>query len=127
MADRDELSSERPRNGLGLRVRGAREGLPPALALGDPLVVRNLYFSGKQVTVDGYRFEECRFDDCTLVAHSTNFALDRCILDADCVVRYGPSLVKVIQLFTSRYEWLADQLPGLGPTRHPDGTISIGA
>lgn len=112
--------------GLGLRVRGA--GTPPAprLALGDPLLVKSVYFHAKQVTLDGYRFEECRFDKCTLVVHSSNFTLERCVVDPACVIRYGGSLIRVIQLFTSRYDWLTESLPGLAPTRHADGTISIG-
>lgn len=112
--------------GLGLRLGALAPPAPPP-ALGDPLQVRSVYYKGKQVRLDGYRFEDCRFDHCTLLVHSTNFVLDRCIVDADCVIQYGGSLVKVIQLFTSRYDWLAERLPGLAPTRHADGTISIGA
>jgi hypothetical protein len=127
MTDKDKSAGWRVPKASPIRIGLRIGGRPPAASsLGDPLVARNLYYHGKQVTLDGYRFEECRFDHCTLVVHSANFVLDRCVIDTRSVIQYGPSLVKVIQLFTSRYDWLAENLPGLAPTTHADGTISIG-
>ena len=130
MTDKDKAAGWRtPKwSPIGIGLRSISSASPPApFSLGDPLLARNLYYHGKQVTLDGYRFEQCRFDRCTLVVHSANFVLDRCVIDARSVIQYGPSLVKVIQLFTSRYDWLAENLPNLAPTAHADGTISIGA
>lgn len=94
--------------------------------LGGPLEVKSVYYNQKVVPLDGYHFRECRFDGCTLVVSSTNFVLDHCILDDACVIQYGGSLVKVVQLFTSRYRWMHDSVPGLAPVKNSDGTISIG-
>ncbi len=88
--------------------------------------VRGLYYNGQEVKVDGYKFIRCRFDNCTLLVTSTNFAMEECIIDPGCSIMYGTHLVKVLQLFTSRYEWLAEQVPGLAPRKNPDGTVSIG-
>lgn len=88
--------------------------------------LKNVYYNGKTVPLDGYNFQYCRFDNCTLQISSTNFKLHHCIIDPSCQIQYGQSLVKVVQLFTSRYPWLVEQVPSLAPTLHDDGTLSIG-
>lgn len=116
------LGTSPPTSGLGI----GGNALAAALGLGTALEARGLYYNNKQIKLDGYRFIECRFDNCVLVVHSTNFAIERCIIDERCSIMYGNSLIKVIQLFTSRYSWLADQIPSLAPVRNPDGSVSIG-
>lgn len=108
--------------GLGL----INSGNNPLLALARPPEITNVYYHHKVVTLDGYTFRGCRFDNCTLVVHSPNFKLDHCIVDEQCGIQYGPQLVKVIQLFTSRYSWWAETVPTLSPVKNADGTISIG-
>lgn len=107
---------------LGLGMAGL--GL---LALASQPEARGLYYKNKIVTLDGYSFKECRFDGCTLVANSANFKLDHCVIDEASFVQFGPQVQKIVQLFTSRYSWLATMVPGLAPVLNPDGTISIGA
>lgn len=120
------ISAEPPSLALsGIGGLGARANLLAGLA--GPLPLKNVYYKNKIVNLDGYRFEECRFDGCTLILYSTNFVLHKCVIDEGCVIQYGPAVVKVVQLFTSRYPSFAELLPGLSPVHHPDGTISIGA
>lgn len=88
--------------------------------------VVNLYFLNKKIVLDGYSFEGCRFDRCTLVVTTTNFDITNCIIDASCKIEYGSHVTKIIQLFNSvhpkAYEFFA---PPFVPLRNPDGTITI--
>jgi hypothetical protein len=94
-------------------------------ALATPPELRNVYYKNKRVTLDGYIFRECRFDGCTIVINSASFQLDRCVIDEQCVIQYGPEPVKVVKLFTSRYKWWTDNVTALSAQVHADGTISI--
>lgn len=115
----------------------AQFGLPesapksPGLGLGlsdlfRRVPVNSLYYKGKTVVLDGYRFTGCRFDNCVLKVSSTNFELIDCVIDPSTGVEYGGGLQKVIQLFTSRYAWAPETLPAsFYPQTKPDGTQSI--
>jgi len=95
-----------------------------ALATNKPLV-ESIFYHNRTIPIDGFTFRGCRFDNCILLVESNNFQLDHCIIDDRCVIHYGPHLVKIIQLFTSRYPWWAEQVPSLAPVKNSDGTISI--
>jgi hypothetical protein len=86
---------------------------------------RGLYYNRKKVKLDGYKFVWCRFDACHLIVASTNFELEHCIIDGETHIEWHGDIVKVLQLFNSRYEWAYTAFPGFVPTRHQDGTISI--
>lgn len=88
--------------------------------------VKGLYYNGRSVTLDGYRFEGCRFDNCTLVVLSTNFELIDCVIDPTTSIQYSNDTAKIVKLFNSRHEWAYAQIPGLAPRRNSDGTITIG-
>jgi hypothetical protein len=88
--------------------------------------VRQLWFNNQRLSLDGYHFIGCRFDGCTLVANSTNFVVEGCMLDSSTTVEIGGQMVKILQLYNVRPSGLfAPQYP-FAPKRHPDGTISIG-
>ncbi len=117
----------------GLVNKTARDiaagGLNPVLGSADLFGKRkvvNLYFLNKKIVLDGYSFEGCRFDRCTLVVTTTNFDITNCVIDASCTIEYGSHVTKVIQLFNSAhpkaYEFFA---PPFVPLRNPDGTITI--
>jgi hypothetical protein len=95
-----------------------------ALAANKP-VVDSVFYLNKTIPLDGFTFKGCRFDSCVLLVNSSNFQLEQCIIDERCVIQYGTHLVKIIQLFTSRYPWWAEVAPGLAPVKNQDGTISI--
>lgn len=87
--------------------------------------VKGLYYNGVQLVLDGYNFIGCRFDNCQLAVNSLNFNLIRCVIDESTVISYGSSVLKVIELFNSRYDWAYEHFPGFVPTKNPDGTITI--
>ncbi len=86
-----------------------------------------MWYHAKEIKLDGYKFISCRFDKCKLHVTSTNFTLDHCIIDDDTVILYGSEIMKPIQLFNARYDWVYKSAPDFAPKRYPDGTISIGA
>lgn len=88
--------------------------------------VKGIYYNGKKVVLDGYTFNGCRFDNCTLEVTSLNFDLIGCVIDPSTVISYGNSVLKVIQLFNSRYPWAYKNfaIPFV-PIRNADGSITI--
>lgn len=87
--------------------------------------VKNIWYANKEVTLDGYRFIECRFDRCNLVVASAHFELDRCLLDDATLITFKGQTHRIVQLFTSRLKNFPPT-GGMVPKQHPDGTISIG-
>lgn len=88
--------------------------------------VEGLWFDTKRIVLDGYSFNSCRFDNCTLVVSSSNFDITNCLIDERCVVEYGNEITKIIQLFNSRWEqayhrWASPFVP----IRNPNGSITI--
>jgi hypothetical protein len=88
--------------------------------------VRNLWFNGQTVALDGYRFIGCRFDRCTLTVAGPHFSLIHCLIDDSTNLQYSPNVVKVIQLFNIRPAGLLGPSMPFLPVRNADGTISIG-
>lgn len=87
--------------------------------------VNGLYYNRQTLALDGYRFIGCRFDSCTLIVASPNFDLIRCVIDPSTTIQYGRSVMKIIQLFNSRFDWAYQHFPGFVPVRNDDGTITI--
>lgn len=138
------MSSELPKEGLGLPGLGllnqrslglsdaqrfaqhGLSGLIDAVTSARQPEVRGLYYNTKTVHLDGYRFIECRFDNCTLVVTTLNFEIERCVIDPSCVIQYGNAVAKVIKLFNSRLPWSYDHFPSaFVPTRGLDGSVTI--
>jgi hypothetical protein len=89
--------------------------------------VKGLYYNGKAIKLDGYRFVECRFDNCVLEVNSDNFELVGCVIDGSTRIQYSSNLAKVIRLFLGRYQWATAQYfhSFFLPTKNPDGTETI--
>lgn len=87
---------------------------------------KNFYYRDKSLKLDGYTFIGCRFDNCVLEVTSNNFDIINCVIDESTTISYGNSIVKVIQLFNSRFDWAYDHFhPYFTPRKNPDGTITI--
>lgn len=88
-------------------------------------VANGLYFRGKLVHLDGYKFVGCRFDNCTLMVGTGNFELVNCIVDPSTTIQYGVQAMNVIRLFNAHNDWMHSNFPVFAPTRNPDGSITI--
>ena len=100
-------------------------GLGLASALSQRLQVKNVWFNGKTVSLDGYNFQSCRFDNCRLHVASANFEMHHCFVDDNTVIYYQGEIVKILRLFNCRYLWIYESLSYFAPVRHENGTISI--
>ena len=87
--------------------------------------VTGLYYNGTKVVLDGYTFNRCRFDNCTLEISTLNFSLVHCIIDNTTVIEYGAEVAKLIKLFNARFPWAYSSLPLFVPQKHADGTMSV--
>jgi hypothetical protein len=87
--------------------------------------VRNVWYNGKVVSIDGYKFVDCRFDKCDLHVSSLEFEFERCFISDDTRLIYGSKVARPIALFFSKIELFDKAYPDFAPTRHDDGTISL--
>ena len=122
-----------PKDPLGLRGLLSKQPEPAndvfglLAALGEKPALTGVWYHAKSIKLDGYKFVSCRFDKCQLHISSSNFVLDKCIIDADSVIYFGNEILKAVQLYNSRSPWLMEKNSKLAPVLHEDGTISIGA
>ncbi len=84
-----------------------------------------IWYNQKDVTLDGFNFVQCRFDNCNLYVSSANFEVHRCFFDDRTKIYYEGDVVKVLRLFNSRNPWVYDNHPFFAPERHENDTISI--
>lgn len=92
--------------------------------------VRGAWFKNQAVSIDGYTFEDCRFDSCQLVTESATFSFRRCFISSDCRLFFrGPALKTVRFLMHAlqlqkRVEVRVDEL-GVYATINSDGTFTL--
>ncbi len=92
----------------------------------DPLITcKGLWFNGKEVHIDGYCFENCRFDNCQIISNSGNFQMVNCYIDNISTIMHGTSNVRVIQLFHRSNRDMSETNPIFVPKFNNDGTITI--
>ncbi|WP_193165255.1 hypothetical protein [Microbulbifer hainanensis] len=92
----------------------------------EPKKVNGLWFSEKEVYLDGYTFEECRFDNCKLhVANAENVNLINCYISNDSYFVYGASALSAIKLFNCRTDWYYSNAPWYVPQRDAKGRITL--
>ena len=104
-------------------LRAAQGGL---LGLLSKPEVRNLYYNGKVVVLDGYTFIGCRFDNCKLQVSTTNFDLIDCVIDPSTTIVYGESVTRIIRLFLSRFHWAYEHFNDFFvPKRNANGSMTI--
>ena len=73
--------------------------------------VQNMWFNGKTVSLDGYNFQSCRFDNCQLHLASANFEMHHCFVDDNTTIHYQGEIVKVLRLFNRGHIWICENLP----------------
>ena len=91
--------------------------------LGDLLItIEDQYFKEQTLFVDGYRFINCRFENCTLNVLRGTFEFHHCSL-AGGLFTYDAEALKCIQLFNSGG---APKVPeAFQSKKYPDGSFTI--
>jgi len=96
-----------------------------------PPVIRDRWFKGQTIHIDGYTFERCRFDACTLVVGMATFILRQCYVDPTCRLYFsGPSLkLARLMLHMMRIQGRIQMLPGeegvFAQLGGADGTFTV--
>ena len=121
----DDATNPKPKATGLLAAYQQPHSTPPLSSFFARPEVNNLYYNGKTVVLDGYKFVGCRFDNCNLQVSSTNFDLIKCVIDSSTVVTYGSAVTRIIRLFNSRYPWAYQNLPAFVPILNSDGSITI--
>ncbi len=107
-----------------------RLAAPPQFPPSPSPPIQDRWFKDTTIHIDGYTFERCRFDRCTLLTEFAAFAFRQCFISPDCRLYFaGPSL-KVVQLLmhTLRTQDRVQLLPGeegVCAVLNPDGTFSL--
>jgi len=87
------------------------------------------WFKNETIYIDGYAFEDCRFDGCQLVTEMATFAFRRCYIAPNCRVYFNGAALKTVRLLMhllrgqNRIKVRQDEL-GLYATLNTDGTFS---
>jgi len=90
-------------------------------------VVKGQWFKDQTMRLDGWTFQNCRFDGCMLHVATSSIRLDRCYIDEETSIVFEGMVLNIVRLFHVRNDYMKDKFPYFAPTYHDDGTISIGA
>jgi hypothetical protein len=71
------------------------------------------YFLNQQINLDGYFFEECRFDNCVLITESANVNLKNCVIGPGTSLKLSPHLIQVAKLLSIFNKFPNDWLPSV--------------
>ena len=102
-----------------------KTGLELLKSLTERTEIKNIWYNNKEITIDGYKFIDCRFDNCKLHISSDRFELENCFIDDGTQVIYGGNTVRIVKLFNKDYDWAYQSIPNFAPTKSSNGTISI--
>lgn len=105
----------------GLLSNALSASLPPKRAEG-------LWFTDREITLDGYEFVECRFDNCKLrVANAQYVNLQRCFISDDTNFIFGHSALSAIRLFNLKTNWYYYYInaPYWVPAKDEKGRITL--
>jgi len=96
---------------------------PPLLPLIPLTLIENLVFNEKSIKLDGYRFRNCAFVNCTLEVRRGNFRLEECFFQGNWWCSFDGDAQRIAKLFTILDS--ATIVPGLKAVLHENGGVSI--
>jgi len=95
-----------------------------------PPAVKDAWYKGQTIQIDGYTFEDCRFDGCKLITELATFKFRRCYISSDCRVYFKGAALKTARLLMhvlrvqERIEVREDELGVYAALNH-DGTFTL--
>jgi len=89
------------------------------------ITVEDKMFQNKDIYIDGYRFINCSFLNCTLHVFRGTFEFHHCLFNNNKRIFYEDSQ-KTVQLFIFGDPKMLAGTTGFDVKKYPDGTISIG-
>jgi hypothetical protein len=86
-------------------------------------LIENLVFKDQTIALDGYRFKNCAFVDCSLKTQMGRFKIEECYLQGNFWLKFEGNAARTARL-ASLIDWnVADQ--EVRVFYHPNGGISI--
>jgi len=85
--------------------------------------VQNRYYKNQTIYLDGYTFDNCCFNNCSLITDIGTFVLRSCAIFDNCSLQYTPNAMRIIKLWNTRN--INTVWPDFNPTRDPDGSVTI--
>jgi hypothetical protein len=103
----------------GLEGLGGSQSLTPY----DPYRIDNRVYKNERLNIDGYRFTNCAFINCTVITMNGNFEINQCYFQASLVYFGGNAqrIMKIAGAFAT--EWSMPE--GLRPQRESDGAVTV--
>lgn len=86
-------------------------------------LIENLVFKDENILLDGYRFKNCAFVNCTLQVRSGRFRLEECFLQGGWWANFDGNALKVLKL-ASILDW-SSVVPEYRAKWHANGGVSI--
>lgn len=96
------------------------------LGIGEDPIVRNQWFNNQEVTLDGWHFVSCRFDNCKIRICSAKFKMENCFIDEKTLVVINDEASNIVRMFHLRNKYMAENYPFYAPQHNEDGTFSVG-
>jgi hypothetical protein len=91
-----------------------------------PKRIQGLWYEDKSIALDGYTFEECRFDKCELhINNAETVSFLNCYISNDTHFVYGRSALSAIKLFNSKTDWYYANHPYWVPQKDSKGRITL--
>jgi len=93
---------------------------------GEQFVVRNQWFNGQEIQIDGWHFVSCRFDNCQIKVGSQHFKLENCFVDDKSLLIIQDGPCNIVRLFHLRNKYMVEKFPFYAPKFNADGTFTVG-
>ena len=99
-------------------------------AVRTPPVIADRWFKDQTIHIDGYVFERCRFDRCSLVTELATFSFRGCYISPECGLFFkGPSLkIAALLMHGLRLKGRVQDIAGeitIGVRINTDGTFTL--
>ena len=82
------------------------------------------WYYQQRLSIDGYRFIGCHFDNCELYMAKGTFALERCKFTG-CRFVFDKEAYNIVQMYNILGTEAWTNFPGLTPILHEDGTYTL--
>jgi len=95
-----------------------------------PKIIQDRWFKDTNIDIDGYTFQRCRFDRCSLITEAATFNFESCFVSADCRLYFKGPALKTARLLMHhmRGEGRIQTRPAeetLYAIINPDGTFTL--
>jgi hypothetical protein len=93
--------------------------------------IQGRWFNNQTINIDGYTFEGCRFDQCSLVTSMATFTLRDCYIAPTCSIFFDGPTLKVVRLLMhdltlkGRIEYRPAESGLYPPVVTPDGRFTL--